>query len=129
MSRVTDACGWILLAAALVYSADPPMTTVILPHAPKAGEAVFLEIKLGDLPRGTKIEFSDSHGRPMGAISPFGRRTGSEAGAYTIPVPASAVSGSRVSPRIVVNDGKQKRVPISGEVRSVAAKLSREERP
>jgi hypothetical protein len=100
--------------------ADAPVTTLALPRAPQADEAVVLELKLGSLTRGNRVEISTPTGRLLGAISAFG----SGAGIYTVPIPADAVSDDHISVRILVNDGKKKRPPAANEIQSVTVKLS-----
>lgn len=114
---------WIATAL-LACCADKPVTTIALPHAPRPGEAVSLEVRLGSLARGNKVEISTSSGRFLGVISPFGTRSGRESETYIVPVPADAVSGDHISLRILIDDGKQKRAPASNEIRSIVAKVS-----
>jgi hypothetical protein len=114
---------WIA-SALRSFCADAPVTTLALPHALRPEEAVFLELKLGSLARGLRVEVSTPSGRSLGAISPFGARAGADSGTYTIPVPPDAVSGDHLAIVIRVNDGGRKRSPAEKEIRSIAVKVS-----
>lgn len=112
-----------MATALLACSADAPVTTLQVPRPPRTGEGVFVEIALGSLARGNRVEVTTAAGRFLGTISPFGTRPNSEGGTYTVPVPLDAVSGDHISIRILINDGKQKRAPEVNEIRSMVVKV------
>ena len=95
-----------------------------MPRVPPWQEAVFLELKLGSLARGLRVEVSTPSGRSLGAVSPFGARAGADSGTYTIPVPPDAVSGDHISLIIRINDRGRKRSPVGKEIQSVEVKVS-----
>lgn len=127
-----------VFAAALRESAPPPHAvaapappagraiTLVLPHALRADETVWLEVKLGEMERGKEVEIQTSNGRLLGVISPFGLRARHEAGAYPVPVPVEAISKGRVSLRLFLNhNGDAPRAPTAAEVKSVRLKIVR----
>ena len=100
------------------------VVTLVLPHALRAGEAAFLEVKVGAIERGAEIEIATTEGRSLGVISPFGIRSGRQAGTYTVPLPADAISDNRVSLRLTLNQGGHaQRAPTRKEVKSIRVKI------
>src|SRR6185436_20386879 len=87
-----------------------------LPHALREGETAFLVVTVGVIQRGAEIEITTPAGRLLGTISPYGIRPGREAGTYTIPLPADAISGKRVSVRLSLSANGRKRAPTKKEV-------------
>jgi len=100
--------------------------TLTMPHSLRANELVFLEIKLGSLDRGLRVDVETESGRSLGAISPFGVRSGKDAGTYTIPVPADALVKDSLRVRLMINDGRTKRSPAHEEIRSVVLKTGQQ---
>jgi len=92
-----------------------------LPRPIGAGETAFLEIAVGAIGR-AQIEVTTDTGQPLGTVSPFGARVGQDAGAFTLPIPASAIRDGRVAVRLMVRQGGTLRPPTAEEVRG--AKLS-----
>ncbi len=100
--------------------------TLILPRALRAGETASLEVEVGAIERGEEINVTTTSGRLLGVISPFGIRSGHEAGTYSVPLPAGAIAGARVSLRLSVDEyGHAVRAPTAEEVKSVRVKISR----
>jgi hypothetical protein len=100
------------------------MVTLVLPHPLRAGETAWIEVKAGTLNRGAEIEITTTAGRSLGVISPFGIPPGQQAGTYTVPLPADAISDDRVSLRLTLNQhGRAQRAPTAKEVRSVRVKI------
>jgi hypothetical protein len=83
--------------------------------APASGHALWLAVKVGRLARGKEIDVATADGRALGTISPYGIRAGSDAGTYTLPVPADAVQDGKLGIRLSVDE----RAPTDDEVRSV----------
>ena len=114
--------------ASMVSCAEDSLITLTAPHPLQAGEAAFLEIKLGSIDRGLRVEIETEAGRRLGVLSPFGVRSGKDAGTYTVPVPSDAIVKDRLKVRIIINDGRTKRTPAHEEIRSVILKID-EPRP
>jgi hypothetical protein len=56
----------------------------------------------------------------IGVVSPFGVRTGQDAGTYPLPVPKEAIRDGRLSIRLTISrPGGSPRAPTAGEVRGV----------
>ncbi|HWD25696.1 MAG TPA: hypothetical protein VG387_00925 [Rhizomicrobium sp.] len=81
----------MLLAAALV--------TLVLPQPLHAGQAVWLECRLGVVLPGRRVEVTTASGHLLGAISPHGIRHGQAAGTYTLPVPPAEIAEGRLTVR------------------------------
>ena len=119
-----------LAALTLLFAvAQPPAgrtVTLALPHALREGESAVLLVTAGRLPRGARIEIATTSGRFLGEISPFGIRAGHEAGTYTVPIPADAMTGKRLCLLLSLDfEGKQ-RAPTAKEVKKVRVKIRRE---
>ena len=100
--------------------------TLRLPHALRAGDTAWLKVRIGVIARGEEIEITTTEGRLLGVISPYAIRSGREAGTYTIPLPADAISDDRVSVRLLVdNHGHAQRAPAAAEVKSITVKIMR----
>jgi propanediol utilization protein len=101
------------------------VVTLVLPRSLNADEAAVVELKLGVIQRGTEVEVETTSGKMLGVISPYGIRSGSEAGTYTVPVPPEEFSNKRISLRITLNQhSRGKRAPNSKEVQSVRLKIT-----
>lgn len=92
---------------------------LVLPRSLSENEGVAVELKLGVLARGAEIQVETTSGKMLGVISPYGIRSGHEAGTYTVPVPRDAISNQRVSLRITLINNRSKRAPTTKEVRTV----------
>lgn len=108
-------------AIACCAAAPAPNTTgnveLAATRPAREGEAVWLEIRTGPLPRGTEIRVSTAAGELLGTVSPFGAARGAAGGAHLIALPQGAVAGGRVRIRLEVDvPGKPARAPRAGEV-------------
>jgi hypothetical protein len=105
------------------------VVNLVLPRDLTANETVWLELKLGVLPRGVEVEVETADGKLLGVISPHGIRSGHEAGTYTLPVPLEAISDKRVSVRLILKQlDRSKRAPTIKEVKDVRLKITSPER-
>jgi hypothetical protein len=105
--------------AALAQDAARSMT-LDLPRPLAAGETAFIEVQVGPIGRGRTIEVTSASGQPLGVVSPFGVRTGQDAGTYPLPVPQDAIRDGRLSIRLTISQpGGTSRAPSAGEVRGV----------
>ena len=123
-----------VLAAAVVYfvvlmqqaeAAEGLDLDLTLPRELKAGETVFVELQLGLLSRGHELEVTTVAGRQLGVISPFGVRTGQQAGTFTLPVPPDVFVNGHVRLRLLLNQHLEKhRTPSAAQVKSVRVKIA-----
>jgi len=94
--------------------------TLVLPRALKAGEIAVIEVQVGSIARGQEIHVTTASGRELGVISPFGVRSGHEAGTYPIPIPADAVVGQQLTVHLsVTGNGAEPHAPTPLQIRSV----------
>ena len=99
--------------------------TLILPNAQGTGKIVWIELKIGAIERGAEIEIATTAGKSLGVISPFGIRSGDQAGTYTVPLPADTISNNHVTLRLTLNQyGHAKRAPTAQEVRCIRLKIT-----
>ena len=98
--------------------------TLVLPHALREDETAALLVTLGILPRGDEVRITTTFGRLLGVLSPYGIRTGQEAGTYVVPLPAAAISGRRLSLRLSVNAAGKQRAPAKNEVKRVRVEIA-----
>lgn len=98
--------------------------TLVLPRDLSTDEAAAVEVKVGVIARGAQIRIETTSGKLLGVISPYGVRSGDEAGTYPIPVPSEAISNKRVSLRITLSYNRSKRAPTAQEVRNVQLKIT-----
>lgn len=118
----------LLTFALLVQTASAPgrVVNLVLPRSLNQDEGVAVELTLGVLERGDEIRVETTSGKLLGIISPYGIRSGYEAGTYTVPVPAEAICNNRVSLRIILNrHSVGKRAPTTQELRSVKLRITR----
>jgi hypothetical protein len=91
-----------------------------LPRPLATGETAFIEVLVGPIGRGRVIEVTTASGQPLGTVSPFGVRTGQDAGTYPLPVPQDAIRDGRLMIRLTISQpGGAPRVPTADEVRGV----------
>jgi hypothetical protein len=124
--------GMPLLALAFALLAQPVpagrAVTLTLPHSLRAGDRVWLQVRVGDIGHG-EITVAQPDGKRLGVISPYGFRAGQSAATYTIPVPVDAIAGDRLLLRLFFNQGgRPERAPTSKEVPSISVKMSSESR-
>lgn len=114
------------LFALLVQTSGAPgrVVNLVLPRSLNKDEGVVVQMKVGVIERGAVIQVKTISGKTIGAISPFGIRTGNEAGTYTLHVPTEEISNNRVSLRITLNYGRDKRAPTTQELRSVKLSIT-----
>jgi hypothetical protein len=99
----------------------PPCREVslVLPHELREGESAVLLVSVGVIPRGARIAVTTPSGRLLGTVSPYGIPAGREAGTYTVPLPAEAISGRRVAVRLSLDWNRKQRAPTETEVKDV----------
>jgi len=113
--------------ALLVQTASAPgrVVNLVLARNLAAKEGLTVELKLGVLERGDEIRVETMSGKLLGAISPYGIRSGREAGTYTVPVPPELVSNKRLSLRVILDQhSRGKRAPTNQELRSVRLQIT-----
>jgi hypothetical protein len=98
--------------------------TLVLPHDLRAGETASLVVTVGAIGHG-EISITTTSGRVVGVISPYGIRAGREAGTYTIPVPAEAISRRRVCLLLTISANGKERAPTTKEVPRVRVSIRR----
>jgi len=113
---------WVIGDPGRAGAAEPTQqqgVELVLPRPPAAGEAVWLEVRVGTLGRGD-IEISTRDGRPIGSVSSFGGARGQAGATYTVPLPQSEIVNGRVQLRLEVDQpGQPARAPKPGEVDGV----------
>ena len=112
--------------ALLVQTAGAPgrVVNLALPRSLTADEGVSLELKLGVLARGAEIVVETASGKLVGVVSPYGIRAGEEAGTYTVPLPPEAISNNRVSLRLILMQGREKRTPTTKQIKDVRLQIT-----
>ncbi|WP_448956383.1 hypothetical protein [Labrys neptuniae] len=91
-----------------------------LPRQPAAGDIAWLELEVGPIARGQQIQVRTAQGQMLGAVSPFGVRSGKDAGIYTLPVPAGAIRDRVLSLRVTIESaGVPPRPPTPAELKSL----------
>lgn len=91
-----------------------------LPHPPRPGERVYLEVRLGAFAPGQELELSDASGRALGTVSPHGPHGERGSGTFVLPVPAEAMRDGRLRVRLsVTRSGAPAREPEADEVQSL----------
>ena len=112
--------------ALLVQTAGAPgrVVNLVLPRNLNEDEGVAVQLKVGVIERGAVIQVRTISGKAIGTISPYGIRSGNEAGTYTMSVPVEEISNNRVSLRITLNYGRDKRAPTTQELRSVKLSIT-----
>ena len=99
-----------------------PAITLDLAYPLDASETAWIEVKVGPIGRGQEIAVATTSDRELGVISPFGVRTGSDAGTYVLPVPRDAIQNGRLSIRLTITQFGTTRAPTTEEVRGVSLK-------
>ena len=122
--RRTAAIALLALLARGTMAAEARDMNLVLPHPLQAGETAWLDIAVGAIGH-QQIEVTTAAGEALGTISTFGLRFGQDAGDYTLPVPADAIHGKRVTIRLTITQpGAPQRAPTDQEVRSVKLKIA-----
>jgi hypothetical protein len=80
-----------------------------LPRAAGAGEAIYLRLTVGVLPRGARLVVRLGDGEIAGTVATYGVRPNQKAGIHTIGIPARAVVDGKVS---LVLDVEEKKAPV-----------------
>jgi hypothetical protein len=94
--------------------------TLELPRPLATSETAFIEVQVGPIGGGRTIEVTTASGQPLGTVSPFGVRTGQDAGTYPLPVPQDAIRDGRLSLRLTISQpGGAPGAPSADEVRGV----------
>ena len=114
----------VLCLLLLVQASEGRVVTLTLPHALRAGESALLEVQVGAVTRGTEIDVSTASGRLLGVISPYGVRSGNEAGIYLLPVPADIISDNHITVRLLLRHFQSQRAPTLKEVKGVRVTIS-----
>jgi hypothetical protein len=112
-------CAIALLGCRAIALCEPQQSVIELPlpRAPAAGEDVWLQLRVGPLPRGTEIRVSTSDGVLVGTASPFGAPQSQGPATYTIPLPKAAIVAGSVRLRLDVDQpGLPGRAPRPGEI-------------
>ena len=118
MRRSAAACVLFALLAQSGHAAADDMT-LTLPRPLRAGETAWIQVQVGAIGR-QEIDITTASGEMLGTISPFGVRSGRDAGTYTLPLPANAISEGRVAVRLTISQpGGASRAPTAQEVRGV----------
>jgi hypothetical protein len=115
----------LTLFALLAQRPASRAVTLVLPHALREDETATLLVTVGAIPRGATIDVTTPAGRLLGTISPYGIRAGRAAGTYTVPLPADAISGRRVSLLLSLHAHGEQRAPTEKEVKGVRAVVRR----
>jgi hypothetical protein len=113
----------LTLFSLLAQEASGRTVNLALPHALREGETAWLLVTVGVIPRGAEIEITSPSGHLLGVISPYGIRSGSAAGTYTVPLPADAISGRRVSLLLMLDLSGKQRAPTAREVKTVRVRI------
>lgn len=114
-----------MLALLAPGAASVPGRIVALkaPHEIRAGETAWLAVKLGAIGH-AEIELTTVDGRPLGVISPYGVRVGSNAGTYTVPIPSDAIVHGTLKIRLTLDQfGHAERAPTREEVQDVRLRI------
>jgi len=105
----------VALFSVLAHHAAGRAVTLVLPHELRAGETASLVVSVGAIQHG-EISITTTSGRLVGVISPYGIRAGREAGTYTVPLPAEAISRTRVCLLLSISANGKERAPTAKEV-------------
>jgi hypothetical protein len=107
-------------AAGVLSQAAPGVIDLALPRPAVSGESVWLQIRTGQVARGSRIRARACGGQVYGAVSPFGGPNGATAATYELALPRSAIVGGRVRLCLEVQPpGEGPRAPAQGEVDGV----------
>lgn len=93
--------------------------SLTLPHTPAAGETIWLKVEVGEIGH-NQVHVTTSTGRELGTISTYGVKSERPAGTYTLPVPADAMSGTRLTVVLTVIEGQTEHSATLREVKAVS---------
>ncbi len=94
--------------------------TFTLSRPPAGPAGAFLEVEVGALPAGRRVDVTTPSGVPIGTVAPFGPAARGGGGVYTLPVPAGAIRDRTLSVRVtIVGGGEPARAPTAAEVTSL----------
>ena len=105
--------------------------SLTLPKAPAQTDNIWLQVKIGNLAKGTEVEIWSVKGRFLGSISPFGAasRNPADSSTYTVPIPRDAVKDDRFEFQLVVKGlNNSERAPTKKDVRGVKLKITSKDR-
>ncbi len=120
MTRLAVALAFLVLLAQGAEAAAGRAFILTQSHVAKAGEAPILRVHAGFLRKGDQIVVYDRHGALLGTVSPFAVH-GSEAGTYTIPLPAALAAQRKIAVRLVLSAfGHPARAPSVHELHGVS---------
>lgn len=109
----------LALLAQTISAALAQDMTLTLAHLLAAGETAWIELQVGPIGR-QEIDVTTAAGQHLGTVSPFGPRTGQDAGTYAFPVPADLIRDGRLSVRITITQPNgPPRTATEQEVRSI----------
>jgi hypothetical protein len=92
---------------------------LMLARPATANEAVWLQVRVGMLPRGGRLRILTAAGDLVGTVAPFGAR-GGQGGTYILPLPKAAVAEGRVQLCLEAQEADAPaRAPRPGEVDAV----------
>lgn len=97
------------------------VTEMTLERAPRANEAVALEVRVGPLPSGARVRIVSDTGEVLGVVAPFGRLQAGGVSAHVVPLPARVIRRGRVRFRLTLDlPGAPPRAPGPSEVEKVS---------
>ena len=111
---------WCAIGAAAIDEAG--LVRLVLPRAPTAGEAVWVEVSAA-LPRLARLRLSTQNGISIGSAGAFPQSRATELQSYAFVLPEEAVASGEVRLRVeIVPAGAAARAPLPGEVENVELK-------
>ncbi|SOD41088.1 hypothetical protein SAMN06298226_1378 [Nitrosovibrio sp. Nv4] len=115
-------CSTLCMSSAIAKDETKPnLIELPITRPPANGEAVWVQIRAGTLPRGTEIRISTPDGVLIGTASSFPALSGQEeAVTHTIPLPRNVITSGRVRLRLEVEaPGEPARAPQPREIESI----------
>ncbi|HEX4631199.1 MAG TPA: hypothetical protein VH188_09560 [Chthoniobacterales bacterium] len=115
---------YLALAVTVALGAEWRDIELLLPRELGRGDAAFLQVELGTLPRGREVHLTTASGRELGVISPYAMPAGRDAGIYNVPVPSDVFVERRLIVRLSLNTSdRRERAPTADEVKNVWVKI------
>ena len=113
-----SAAAMTTLATQAPSAQEGRMIELAIPRPAARGEAAQLQVTTGPLAPGSRVVVVSEDGQVLGAVAPFGQRSGTTS--TTIPIPRSAIVGGRLRAQLqVVEPGAPPRPPRDDEVREL----------